>query len=139
MADNKRHHYVPQFYLRNFGAGNSIALFNIRQRRHIHDASIPGQCQRAYLYGRDQKIERELARLEADASGAIGRIIASAPEDVVSDDDEMRLLFFTLYQWGRTTVAGAAMNERTSLFAQEERDDGACFSVQQGRFGPGRD
>jgi hypothetical protein len=55
MPDNKKHHYVPQFYLRNFGVGSSISLFDIQRRRHIPRATIPGQCQRAYLYGSDNK------------------------------------------------------------------------------------
>src|ERR1051325_11171029 len=43
MANNKDQHFVPQFYLRNFGVGNSIGMFNIPHRRHFPRASIPGQ------------------------------------------------------------------------------------------------
>ncbi len=57
MPHNKDQHYVPQFYLRNFGVGDSIALFNLKRRVHVDCASIPGQCQRAYLYGKDGPVE----------------------------------------------------------------------------------
>ena len=46
MAENKNHHFVPQFYLRNFGNGGSIGLYNFSRAVHMPTASIKGQCQR---------------------------------------------------------------------------------------------
>ena len=77
MPQNKEHHFVPQFYLRNFGVRNSISLFNIPARRHIRRASIAGQCQRSYLYGKDGKIEGVLAEAEGRACNSIQTVIAS--------------------------------------------------------------
>jgi hypothetical protein len=76
VAQNKNHHFVPQFYLRRFGADRFVALYNIARGQHVPRASIAGQCQRPYLYGKDQVIEKALCELE----GAAARIIADIVE-----------------------------------------------------------
>ncbi len=65
MANNKNHHFVPQFYLRRFGSNGRVALYNLDSKRHIPQASIAGQCQRAHLYGRDQRVESAPERVNA--------------------------------------------------------------------------
>jgi len=111
MPPHKSHHFVPQFYLRNFGEENSIAMFNIARRQHIPTASIPGQCQRSYLYGRDPSVEAALAQMEGLASIAIRNLIVT--ETVPADDSVafFSLVAFLAFQHGRTPQAGAVMNE----------------------------
>jgi hypothetical protein len=54
MAENKRHHFVPQFYLRNFANDprqRQIGLFNIAAGKYVRSTSIRDQAQRKKLYG----------------------------------------------------------------------------------------
>ena len=55
---------VADLYLRRFGADRFVALYNIARGQHVPRASIAGQCQRPYLYGKDQVIEKALCELE---------------------------------------------------------------------------
>lgn len=109
MPDNKKHHYVSQFYLRNFGIGKSIALFNMPGRRHIPTAPIPSQCQRPYFYGRDQKKEGELAALEGKACSAIRAVLASKTPPASGSEEHRALAEFISVQLGRTPDAAAAV------------------------------
>ena len=64
MPQNKNHHFVPQFYLRRFGSDRFVAAFTLAGRRHVPRASIAGQCQRPYLYGKDPAVEAKLSAIE---------------------------------------------------------------------------
>lgn len=116
MPDNKNHHFVPQFYLRHFGAGHRISLYHILTRKHVPVASIPNQCQRPYLYGKDQILENWLKVVEGDAS----RVLKSVMETgrIATDAEPYcQLIRFLVYQWGRTPSAGEAQEEMvTKLF-----------------------
>jgi uncharacterized protein DUF4238 len=109
MPAKKDHHFVPQFYLRNFGDGDSIAFFNPRQRRHVPQASIAGQCQRPYLYGDDGVVEDALALVESAVGAYVRRIIDTedlpAPECAAWIDT----LGFIAFQQARTLAAGATL------------------------------
>ena len=46
MPDNKRQHYVPQNYLREFSSdGESIGVFLVDQEKCVKKAPINGQAQ----------------------------------------------------------------------------------------------
>lgn len=111
MPSNKEHHYVPQFYLRNFSAnGKAVRAFNIARRLHVPAASIRGQCRRSYLYGgSESKLEGALADLEGVASTAIRGIVqcGSLPTD---QRERLALGTFALAQWGRTPTAARLHN-----------------------------
>src|SRR3569832_1398994 len=102
MPPNKRHHFVPQFYLRNFGVEDSIALYNVSRRRHVRTASIRGECQRSYLYGKDPSVEAALAQMEGMACNAIRRVITTELVPADTSDDFFSLIAFVAFQHGRT-------------------------------------
>jgi len=110
MATNRNHHFVPQFYLRNFGNGGSIDLYNLSRKAHVAGASIKGQCQRPYLYGRDPAVEKSLSNLEGAAAGAIADIIRTNTPPETGSAPYFHLVTFILFQWGRTPAAGAVMD-----------------------------
>jgi len=59
------HHFVPQFYLRNFSEnGGSICLVNIEKMIEVEQASIKNQCYRRKFYGSDNKLEDAFAQFE---------------------------------------------------------------------------
>lgn len=93
---------MPQFYLRGFGHGNSIGVFNIERRQHIARGSIPGQCQRSYLYGRDGTNEAAIGKMEAGASPALRRITGSNRVPAVDSDDHFEIARFIAFQLTRT-------------------------------------
>jgi len=57
MAELNRHHFVPQYYLRNFAVDcgptgpRRIGLFNIPRGLFVRSASIKAQAKRRKLYG----------------------------------------------------------------------------------------
>lgn len=118
MAQNRNHHFVPQFYLRRFGGDRSVAVFNLDQKRLIPNASIAGQCQRAHLYGKDASVESALASLEADAAPVIRRMLESLRPPVFPSAEDASLLNFITYQWARTPAAGETADALATKMAR---------------------
>jgi hypothetical protein len=86
MPANKRQHFVPQFYLRNFSSDASrktIHIFNISREISIFGANLRSQCYKDYFYGRLADFEKGLGLLES-ATSAILRNIVEA--DAVSEN-----------------------------------------------------
>ncbi len=102
---------MPQFYLRNFGAGNSVSLFNIPQMKHIPTAPIPGQCQGDYLYTRDTRIEKNIGKIEQDCAKVIAQIIRTGVLPQQLSKEHQKLMEFVLLQKNRTPAAGKATEE----------------------------
>ena len=66
MPDNKRQHFVPQNYLREFSHdGDSIGVFLVEQEKCIGSAPINSQAQESYFYGKNLEIEKILSGLES--------------------------------------------------------------------------
>ena len=64
----KRHHYVPQFYLRRFASRpKRINVFNLGRGLPIEDVSLKDQCKRPNFYG-TQDAERALSVLEGNSA-----------------------------------------------------------------------
>lgn len=64
MADRKKHHYVPRFYMKRFGSTDkSIHLINTKSLRPVQNASIADQCQQTNLY--NSGLEDGLSKLES--------------------------------------------------------------------------
>src|SRR6476660_7461177 len=75
MPANKKHHFVPRFYLRRFSPdGKSINLYNIPSRRRILHANLRNQCYRDYFYGKLPVIENAVAGIEAEAAEVFRKI-----------------------------------------------------------------
>jgi hypothetical protein len=111
MPQNKSHHFVPQFYLRKFGVGNSVSLFNIEQMKPVPRAPISGQCQRDYLYGRDAKAEQKIGKLEDECARVMAQIIHAGVLPQRGSKEHRLLVEFALLQRSRTPAAGKATEE----------------------------
>lgn len=122
MPDNKKHHYVPRFYLRNFSHdGKAINLFNMERQKVVLRAPYKNQCYRDYYYGRDQKLEGILAGIEGASASIIRKIIDASliPE---SEVERRNLSVYIMAQNGRTPSAVAVirqMHEKLLESAQE--------------------
>ncbi|WP_175011020.1 DUF4238 domain-containing protein [Burkholderia lata] len=121
MADKKKQHYVPQFYLRNFSWGEKrlpIKLFNIHRGEYFTAGNLKGQCYEDYFYGKDLVIEKMFETLEGRVSPIIDRITGGGVPPVRYSVDHDALLTFVLFQYGRTKHAGEAADEQVDRFAK---------------------
>src|SRR5260221_12562315 len=101
------HHFVPQFYLRNFSAdGRGVNLFNFKRSRAVVGASIKHQCSKHNFYGFAPDLEKALGELEGATADVVRNIRASRTLPVPGSDDWQTLLTFIVFQKLRTTNAG---------------------------------
>ena len=112
MPQKKDHHFVPQFYLRNFGSGNSIPLFNLNKNIYVPEASIPGQCQKPYLYTRDIRFEENFEKADTEFSKIIQKIIRTSSLPRSWSEEHHSLMRFVIVQKERTPAAGRETQER---------------------------
>jgi hypothetical protein len=119
MPDNKRHHYVPRFYLKRFSRdGKTICLYNLKSKKKVIGASLDKQCYKDYFYGKDQILEHTLDKLESVMKD-IFRLIDEAKELPPRDSPlYIFLILFIAIQHGRTQYAAEAMNEMTDKMAK---------------------
>ena len=65
MPANKRQHYVPQNYLKEFSPdGDSIGVYHIASDKWADTAGIKYQAQQPYFYGTGLELEKDLSELE---------------------------------------------------------------------------
>lgn len=113
MAEKKRHHYVPQLYLKYFSKDKkNIIVFSIKEKRIVaENAPIRRQCYQNYMYSKNQKFEDIMSLLEGAAKRIFEEIITSKELPRKKDPDYITLLIFVLYQSARTLFAAEQLNE----------------------------
>lgn len=108
----KNHHYVPQFYLRQFAnPPKQINLYALGQQKLILGASLKGQCYRKNFYGPDQSIENALMVIENGIAPVIQRITRDRVLPAVESVEHDFILLFIAMQIARTETAGLKINE----------------------------
>lgn len=118
MPDNKKHHFVPRFYLKNFSAdGKSIYTYNIPSQKSIPKAKLKNQCYRDYLYGKDDTIEKYLSQIEGSAAQTIKDANNLKPP-IPATPSHAHLLIHLIIQQLRTTYAIDSTNEMLDKFAK---------------------
>ena len=67
MAENRKQHFVPQNYLKEFSPdGLNIGVFLVETGKCIEKpATISSQAQEPYFYGKDLSLEKQLSELES--------------------------------------------------------------------------
>lgn len=116
MAHNKRHHFVPQFYLRRFSPDDrSIGVWNLRSGSVFAQASIKGQCHREYLYGHDGELEKHLSYMEGNTSEIMRQICIDPRQFVPNHPPFSNFLFFVIVQLGRglTSIGDRPAHRKT--------------------------
>ncbi|QDL37049.1 DUF4238 domain-containing protein [Rhodoferax sediminis] len=112
VAENKKHHYVPRFYLRHFTAdGRSLSLYNLGRDIVIGNANLKNQCYRDYMYGKDGKQEGSLSLMEGALAELLRRILTYRVLPPPWSPDHESLCVLTLLQNARTAYASDAMDE----------------------------
>ncbi len=104
--NNRRHHFVPQFYLRRFsGNGRQLNVFNLRRAQPFLGVSLRDQAYRPRFYGADNAIENFFRDNERQHAPLIDRILASDSPPANDTPDHAHLCIFLALQMIRTTTA----------------------------------
>jgi hypothetical protein len=112
MPANKKHHYVPRFYLRQFASdGQSVSLFNFRQGRSISGANLRNQCYRDYMYGKDGEHEYNLSQIEGALSTLLKHILSTETLPPPITENHESLCILVLLQYARTAYSADASDE----------------------------
>jgi hypothetical protein len=113
VPDNKNHHYVPRFYLKNFSnhGGRTINLFNIKRRISVRNARLRQQCCEAYFYGKTPEIEKIFEDLENTVSRTISNILSTFTVPPRHSKEYAELLIYLIVQHQRTKTAAEECDE----------------------------
>ncbi|MGP9812929.1 DUF4238 domain-containing protein [Rhodopseudomonas sp. NSM] len=118
MPQNKKHHFVPKFYLRNFSKDQkSIGIFNVASRRLVPGGNLSNQCYRDYFYGKDPKLEHAFSKMEGSAALVIKDLIHDREAALTPMTPEHIILsHFMVLQSARTAFQAEAEAEATDKF-----------------------
>ena len=119
MAESKKQHYVPQFYLRNFSKdGKTIGCCHckIEEKRSIiiNEAPIKFQACKDYFYTKDVRLEKEFSKVEGQANILIKKILSSEQIRLTAYEEES-LKQYIFFQHIRTPFYA---NEHESMMVQ---------------------
>lgn len=120
MPANKKHHYVPRFYLRRFSAdGKSINLYNVPSRTRVLQAKLKNQAYRDYFYGKQPEIEQAIAGIEGQAADVFRKIDEFRFPPPPFTAEHVALLTYIVMQLFRTKYEAEALNEMSDAMAQQ--------------------
>ncbi len=112
MPHNKKHHYVPRFYLKRFSLDSrSICLWNINRKRLASKAKLKNQCYKDYFYGKELTIEKALGTVEGHASRILKQIDKFQVQPRIGSEEHLMLVLYILMQSGRTAYTADAFDE----------------------------
>ncbi len=119
MANAKKQHYVPQFYLRSFSDDDVHLNYYLMAKNSQFRTTIEHTYQEKYFYGADGNLEGGLQDFETEQSKVIRKIIGTQDIDQLSEAEYQFLLSFVLIQLTRTKKAKESA-EYLSYFLSEE-------------------
>jgi hypothetical protein len=115
----KKHHYVAQFYLRNFalpGSDRQIAVYRIPDDKFIARTAIRDQAHENHFY-REQFIEDGLSLIEGAVAGDIEAAVSRETLPTGFTEGHHRLVAFAFIQVARTPTAADEVDAKaTALF-----------------------
>ncbi len=102
MARNKKQHFVPKLYMRNFTRdGQFLSVYSIEQKKTYPKASYKDQCYKNYYYGSDGIWEEKLSTLEHKWSSTFIKVLSDIEP---TTDDILLIQQFAVYQLFRTVA-----------------------------------
>lgn len=112
MPHNKKHHYVPRFYLKRFSPDErSICLWNINRKKLVPKANLKNQCYEDYFYGKELAVEKALGMVEDHASKILKLIDEYKIQPPLDGEDHITLVLYMLMQYGRTAYTADALDD----------------------------
>jgi hypothetical protein len=119
MTDNKKHHYVPKFYLKRFSTdGRSINLYNLKSTKKIIKANLSNQCFKNYFYGEDLTVEHALCEAEGEAASVFRMVEQKGTLPDVWSLGYLAIVQYVLIQYSRTAYMAGALNEMSDQMAK---------------------
>jgi|ERR1051326_3540681 hypothetical protein len=119
MPQNKKQHYVPTSYLRNFASsptGKSINIYHLPSHRSILDGNLRNQCYGNYFYGKDGHLERGFADLDGAGASLVTQILSTDKLPVLGSPDHLGLTVFIVLQRSRTQHSVETYEEAEAKF-----------------------
>ena len=114
----RRHHFVPQFYLRGFASlPRRINLLHLEGSILIRHASLRDQCYRHRLYGKQDDVEDAFSEIEGRAAAVVSSIVSSRQPPVRPSSSYSTLVEFAALQLLRTTAAMEQMRRASGDLA----------------------
>lgn len=128
---NKRQHYVPQYYLRQFRGDGSdrVLVCLIEPFRCVGLGGIKGQCQHDHFYGKDGAIDAMLWETETAIAPALYQVNSSERANA-EQWQALRLLATQLHL--RTRKAA----ERAKIFPRYVADQVITAAIAKGELPP---
>ena len=114
MAENKKQHYVPKFYLKLFSINQSnsyIKIFVKSTNKIISQGDLKNQAYENYFYGKDTVIETNFSKIEGEVSRIVSDIIKLKTIPKPATEDYISLWLFTFLQDSRTKFSADETNE----------------------------
>jgi Protein of unknown function (DUF4238) len=112
LPANKKHHFVPRFYLKRFsGTGTSICLYSFSAKKLVTAANLRNQCYRDYMYGKDQSLEHSLGELESAFAPLIEKITRLSALPPPLTEDHENLCIMVVLQYARTAYSADVLNQ----------------------------
>ena len=112
MPENKKHHYVPKFYLRRFSRDKkTICLYNLPKQLHVVNASLRNQCYQDYFYGKEKTTESALAGMEGEIAQLYSLIDKYNSLPPPLSEHHVAMVMSVLIQYGRTKYQADALDE----------------------------
>lgn len=100
MAEKKKQHYIPQFYMRFFADSNKeFSVCNVNNQAIYPHIPYRDQCYKNYFYGEDKVLENQFSVLEGQWKETIQKANNFCPLDPIDCDV---LKQFMVYQRQRT-------------------------------------
>ena len=109
MADKKRQHYVPRFYMIECADSNkNFSVLNLKTGERIEKVSYSSQCYKDYYYGSDGIWEEQLGEMENKWADVIRSILSYK---ALTTQDITLIKQFILYQRQRTYAEGEYLKQ----------------------------
>lgn len=122
MSEPKNHHFVPQFYLRNFSSNKKqLNLYNFARNQFITKATISGQCYRRKLHSFEPGLEKKLGDMETAASPIIRSVMEKKVLPALHTDAWRDLLIFLVFQKARTTRSIHSVDAMNEFMREQVR------------------
>jgi hypothetical protein len=128
---NKRHHYVPQYYLKQFRGDdtNRVLVSMVEPYRCVGLGSIKGQCQHDHFYGKNGATDAMLQETEQTIAPTLYQVNASR---TVSDEQWQGLRLLAVQLHLRTRKAA----ELAKIFPRFMADQVIQTAIKKGELPP---
>ena len=125
MADNKKHHYVPKFYMKFFSEDKKrINVYRLKTKMKLKNIPLKGQCYKNYYYGEDLILEHSLGESEGAWANIFREIIETDTLPNINNPEYFMFIFFTLIQNARTKYSVDALISLIEAMSEEIFEEG---------------